>query len=116
MRDAEDLYKLLSSVMEGRAYYGTNAYDESHSALPPFAVYSEVSKRVASSGDNRPIYYVSTYQVTLVTERKDPSLEKRIESALLKADYVFSMTAEYRNEDKTNSRVYEIKMEEYIDA
>ena len=42
-------------------------YDNEQNADPPFIVYQEISKRPPSFGDDKPIYYLRTIQITLLT-------------------------------------------------
>ena len=91
-------------------------YDNEQNADPPFIVYQEISKRPPQFGDDKPIYYLRTIQITLVTKKKDVVLEEKLENALLDHDYVFSLTSEYRNSDGSIYRVYEIRLEEFKHA
>ena len=91
-------------------------YDNEQNADPPFIVYQEIGKRPPHFGDDKPIYYLRTIQITLVTKKKDVVLEEKLENALLDHDYVFSLTSEYRNSDGSIYRVYEIRLEEFKHA
>ena len=91
-------------------------YDNEQNADPPFIVYQEIGKRPPQFGDDKPIYYLRTIQITLVTKKKDVVLEEKLENALLDHDYVFSLTSEYRNSDGSIYRVYEIRLEEFKHA
>ena len=88
-----------------------NEYDSNPE--PPYIVYQEVSKRPPTYSDNKPVYYLRTVQITLVTKKKDVVIEGNLEQALLENDYTFSLTTEYKNSDGSINRVYEIKMEEF---
>ncbi len=87
--------------------------DNEQNADPPFIVYQEISKRSPSFGDDKPIYYLRTIQITLVTKKKDEALEEKLERAFLKNDYIFSLTSEYKNSDGSINRVYEIRLEDF---
>ena len=91
-------------------------YDNEQNADPPFIVYQEIGKRPPQFGDDKPIYYLRTIQITLVTKKKDVVLEEKLENVLLDHDYVFSLTSEYRNSDGSIYRVYEIRLEEFKHA
>ena len=91
-------------------------YDNEQNADPPFIVYQEISKRPPSFGDDKPIYYLRTIQITLSTKKKDEDLEEKLETALLKNDYIFSLTSEYKNSDGSIYRVYEIRLEDFKHA
>ena len=88
-------------------------YDNEQNADPPLIVYQEIGKRPPQFGDDKPVYYVRTIQITLITKKKDESLEEKLERALLNKDYIFSLTTEFRNSDGSISRVYEIRLEEF---
>lgn len=107
------LYDVLNTVLKGRVYYAFNNYDNVDNATLPFIVYQEISKLPYRYSDDKPTYYVGTIQITLLTKRKDIELEQKLEAALLKNNLSFSMLAESKNEDKSISRVYEIKMEDF---
>ena len=49
----------------------------------------------------------------LSTKKKDEALEEKLETALLKNDYIFSLTSEYKNSDGSIYRVYEIRLEDF---
>ena len=55
-------------------------------------------------------------QISLITKKKDVDLEKKLEKALLKNDYIFSLTSEYKNSDGSIYRVYEIRLEDFKHA
>ncbi len=88
-------------------------YDNEQNADPPFIVYQEISKRPPSFGDDKPIYYLRTIQITLLTKKKDEALEEKLEKALLKNDYIFSLLNEFKNSDGSINRVYEIRLEDF---
>lgn len=91
-------------------------YDNEQNAEPPFIVYQEISKRPPQFGDDRPVYYERTIQITLITKKKDEALEEQLEKALLDHDYIFSLTSEFANSDNSINRVYEIRLEDFKHA
>lgn len=88
-------------------------YDNEQNSEPPFIVYQEISKRPPSFGDDRPLYYLRTIQITLITRKKDEALEEKLEKALLESDYIFSLVNEFKNSDGSINRVYEIRLEDF---
>ena len=106
-----NLYSSLDSVVKDKVFYGSNVYDNGTNAEMPFIVYQEVTKRPANYSDDSPTFYRSSYQITLVTKSKDLLLEEKLEKALLGASFCFTLVSEYRNEDKSLNRVYQIEME-----
>ena len=88
-------------------------YDNEQNADPPLIAYQEIGKRPPQFGDDKPVYYVRTIQITLITKKKDEVLEEKLERALLNKDYIFSLTTEFRNSDGSIRRVYEIRLEEF---
>ena len=40
--------------------------DNEQNAEPPFIIYQEISKRPPSYGDDKPVYYLRTIQITLL--------------------------------------------------
>ena len=111
----EELREVLLKV-NSKVFYASNEYDNDSVTDPPFIVYQEINKRAGSFSDNKPDYYVSSIQITLVTKKKDPDLEHLLEETLLLNDYTFEVQSEYRNQDSSINRVYEIRLEEYINA
>lgn len=91
-------------------------YDNEQNAEPPFIVYQEISKRPPQFGDDKPIYYERTIQITLITKKKDEALEEQLEKSLLDHDYIFSLTSEFANSDHSINRVYEIRLEDFKHA
>ena len=106
------LRQVLLSVLP-TVIYAHLDYDNEQNAEPPFIVYQEISKRPPSFGDDKPIYYLRTIQITLLTRKKDEVLEEELERALLKNDYIFSLTSEFKNSDGSINRVYEIRLEDF---
>lgn len=106
------LRKVLTGVLPN-VIYAHYDYDNEQNTEPPFIVYQEVSKRPPIFVDDKPLYYLRTIQITLFTKKKDEALEETLEKALLKNDYVFSLTTEFKNSDGSFSRVYEIRLEDY---
>ena len=106
------LRQVLLSVLP-TVIYAHLDYDNEQNAEPPFIVYQEISKRPPSFGDDKPIYYLRTIQIILLTRKKDEVLEEKLERALLKNDYIFSLTSEFKNSDGSINRVYEIRLEDF---
>ncbi|MCI1244854.1 MAG: hypothetical protein LKG11_02800 [Bacilli bacterium] len=111
----EELRQVLLQV-NSKVFYAANEYDNDSVTEPPFIIYQETTKRAGLFNDNKPAFYVSDIQITLVTKKKDPDLEHVLESTLLQNDYTFEVLSEYRNPDGSINRVYEIRLEEYINA
>lgn len=109
----KNIYSILNRVLENKVFYIVNVYDNEDNASMPYIVYQELYKRPAAFHDNKPIFYVSTIQISLVTKHKDIALETKLEQELLKNGYCFSLISEAHNSDKSLTRVYEIKMEEF---
>ena len=112
MMTLSDLYQALESVLKDKVFYGSNVYDNEDNASMPYIVYQEVTNRPSVFSDDTPICYRATIQITMVTKKKDRNLEKKLEQALLKNGFVFSLLSEFKNQDKSLNRVYEITMEE----
>jgi len=108
------LYQILQTVIPNKVTYGTNIVDATALDVYPYIVYQEISNRATIYADNCPSVRIITYQITLVTEQKDTSLEERLEAALYGLGFNYQMTTEYVIEDNSVNRVYEIKQEEMI--
>ena len=109
------LRKVLLTVLP-TVVYAHNEYDSESNPKPPFIVYQEISKRPPDYADDRPLYYERTIQITLITNKKDESLEEKLEKALLNNDYIFSLTSEFRSTDGSLNSIYEIRLEDYKHA
>lgn len=112
MSHLTQIYQLLQTVLPNKVTYGTNIVDAVALDVYPFIVYQEISDRATTYADNRPSVRIITYQITLVTEQKEPTLEERLESAFQAVGFNYQMVTEYVNEDNSVNRVYEIKLEE----
>lgn len=110
------LYKILNEVLPNQVYYGLNVYDDKKAVTLPFIVYQEVSKRPSVFNDDYLDLYKKNIQVTLVTSDKSLNLEKTLENKLLEHNLIFTLLSEFKNQDKSLSRVYEIEMEELING
>jgi len=108
----EQLFQVLNSVLPNRVTYGTNIVDANELLVYPFIVYQELSDRVQKYADNKSLVRIITYQITLVTESKEPTIEDQLESSLYQSGFNYQMITEYVNEDHSVNRVYEIKQEE----
>ena len=108
----EKIYQILNNVLPGKVSYGTNIVDALAVDVLPFIVYQEISDRVQTYADNKTLVRIITYQITLVTEAKNPMIEEQLETALYQAGFNYQMITEYVNEDNSVNRVYEIKQEE----
>ena len=108
----EQLFQILDTVLPNRVSYGTNIVDANEFNVYPFIAYQEISDRVQTYADNKSAVRIITYQITLVTESKNPIIEEQLESALYQSGFNYQMITEYVNDDNSVNRVYEIKQEE----
>ena len=107
----EKLRNTLLSVVP-KVFYATNEYDNEDNAEPPFIVFQEISKRASVFAEDNPVFYMSTIQITLVTKKKDPALETKLKTTLLKNGYTPQNLSEFRNEDGSINKIYEVRLEE----
>ena len=112
MNVLEKLRACLSTVVS-TVTYGTNEYDNDNTGKVPFIVYQVISKRAPVHNDDKPGYFESLVQISLVTKSKSLSLESSLENALLANGYNFAVSTEYQNSDKSICRVYEVRLEEF---
>ncbi len=110
----EKLYSILNTVLKDKVFYGVNIYDNEQNAEMPYIVYQEINSRPIGYHDDEPIFYASSIQITLVTKRKTPTIEKKLEKALLENKINYSLTSEFTNADRSVNRVYDIKNTEEI--
>ena len=108
----EDVVMILKSVLPDKVFYGSNVYDNEDNASMPYIVYQEISKRAIDYIDDIPIAYRTNIQITLVTKRKDTSIEVLLENKLLENDLTYSLASEFFNSDKSINSVYQIIMED----
>ena len=108
----EQIFQVLNGVLPNRVSYGTNIVDANDLHVDPFIVYQEISDRVQTYADNKSALRIITYQITLVTESKEPTIEDQLELALYQSGFNYQMITEYVNDDNSINRVYEIKQEE----
>jgi len=107
----EKLRTTLLSVVD-KVFYATNDYDNEDNAEPPFIVFQETSKRASVFAEDKPVYYTSIIQITLITKKKDVNQEKMLVRTLLQAGYTPENLSEYSNEDGSINKVYEVRLEE----
>ena len=108
----EDLYSIIKPILPNKVFYGTNVYDNGDYAEMPYIVYQEINKRAIGFIDDSPIAFKVPIQITLVTKKKDPTIEGLLEKTLLENDLTYEVTSEYLNSDKSINRIYQITMEE----
>lgn len=106
----EHLFSTLDSVLPGKVSYGTREGLESDLN---YIIYQELSNRSIVYADDVAIAKVSTFQISLITEKKDLLIEERLEATLYFNNYEFDLLSEFVNEDGSVNRVYEIKKEVY---
>jgi hypothetical protein len=104
----EALFETLNSVLPGKVSYGTRVGLEDD---PNYIIYQELTNRTIVYADDKSIAKVATFQVSLITEKKDLSLEERLEASLYFMGYEYELLSEFINEDGSVNRVYEIKQE-----
>jgi hypothetical protein len=104
----EALFDTLNFVLPGKVSYGTRVGLEDD---PNYIIYQELTNRAIVYADDRSIAKVATFQVSLITENKDISLEERLEASLYFMGYEYELLSEFINEDGSVNRVYEIKQE-----
>lgn len=104
----EALYDTLNSVLPGHVSYGTR---EGLEEDPNYIIYQELSNRAIVYADDRAVAKVATFQVSLITEKKNLGLEEQLETSLYFMGYEFELLSEFVNEDNSVNRVYEIKQE-----
>jgi len=104
----EALFETLNSVLPGKVSYGTRVGLEDD---PNYIIYQELTNRTIVYADDKSIAKVATFQVSLITEKKDISLEERLEASLYFMGYEYELLSEFINEDGSVNRVYEIKQE-----
>lgn len=105
------IYNLLNEVIPNKVYYALYVED---SAEPPFIVYQEINKNSKVYADDLYLLKQITIQITLVTKTKDTLIEYKLERVLKRALIDYKMISEYSLIDTGIYRVYEIKMEEFI--
>jgi len=108
----EQIFLVLNGILPNKVTYGTNIVDANEQHVYPFIVYQEISDRIQTYADNKSALRIITYQITLVTESKQPTIEEQLESALYQSGFNYQMITEYVNDDNSVNRVYEIKQEE----
>jgi len=104
----EALFETLNSVLPGKVSYGTRVGLEDD---PNYIIYQELTNRTIVYADDKSIAKVATFQVSLITEKKDLSLEEILEASLYFMGYEYELLSEFINEDGSVNRVYEIKQE-----
>ncbi len=105
----EYVYSFLNEVLPDKVYYSLNISERINL---PFIVYQEISKRASVFAEDKPVFYMSTIQITLVTKKKDPALETKLKTTLLKNGYTPQNLSEFRNEDGSINKIYEVRLEE----
>ena len=108
------LEKLRSTLLKvvDKVFYATNDYDNEDNAEPPFIVYQETSKRASVFAEDKPVFYTSAIQITLVTKKKDINQENKMVRTLLQNGYTPENLSEFKNEDGSINKVYEVRLEE----
>lgn len=104
-----NLYQYLSLLFPNQVFY---AHYITSQVKMPYLIYQELSKRPSLYADDFFVYQTRTIQLTLVMDKKDLTIEDRLEQGLNEQGIVYQMISEFLGPDKTLHRIYEIKMEE----
>ena len=104
----EALFDTLNSVLPGKVFYGTREGLEND---PNYIIYQELSNRSIVYADDKSVAKVATFQISLITEKKNIGIEEQLEASLYFKEYEFELLSEFVNEDGSVNRVYEIKQE-----
>ncbi len=104
----EALFHTLDASLPGKVSYGTR---EGLEEDPNYIIYQELNNRTIVYADDKALAKVATFQVSLITEKKNLSIEEQLEASLYFAGYEFELLSEFINEDGSVNRIYEIKQE-----
>ena len=70
-------------------------FDNEQNAEPPFIIYQEISKRPPSYGDDKPVYYLRTIQITLLTKKQAEEQDKILTDNINKLFEGKTFTSDY---------------------
>lgn len=104
----ERLFNTLDNVLPGKVSYGTRKGLETDRN---YIIYQEMNQRNTVYADDLSLVKVSTFQISLITEKKNLMIEERLEASLYYMDFEFELLSEFINEDGSVNRTYEIKEE-----
>ncbi len=104
----EELFQTLNRALPGKVSYGTR---EGLEEDPNYIIYQELNNRTIVYADDKSIAKVATFQVSLITEKKNLLIEEQLEASLYSEGYEFELLSEFINEDGSVNRIYEIKQE-----
>lgn len=101
----KDLYDLLKTTNIEVAY---GHFDDNKNLVPPFMVYREISPDTFKA-DNKTYFRPYQYEIELVTIKKEPSVQKKIEELLENNNIPYDMLDEvWDNDEKIYHNFYEI--------
>lgn len=106
------IYQDLFELFPNKVFY---AHYVTSQVKMPYLIYQELNKKSSLYADDFYLYKTSVIQITLVMDKKDLQIEKRLEDGLTLKGIEYQMLSEYLGSDKTLHRIYEIKMEEFKD-
>lgn len=99
------IYELLNELNIPVAY---NHFNVEQNVTPPFVVYRESSTETFKA-DGKVYYRPTSFEIELITEKKDIVLEQTIEELLTKNNIPYDITDEVWDEDeKIYHNFYEI--------
>ena len=105
MIDFEDLFLKLRSLEIPVAY---DHFDSNKNITPPFIVYRTAIPDVFNA-DGITYYRPYNYEIELITEKKDITLEKQIEDLLTTNNIPYEVAAEvWDNDEKIYHNFFEI--------
>ena len=101
----KDIYDLLKTLNIPVAY---GHFDDDKDIVPPFIVYRETSPDTFKA-DNKTWYRPYDFEIELVTEKKQPEVQKSIEKLLDDNNIPYDISDEvWDNEEKIYHNFYEI--------
>ena len=97
----KEIYELLKTLNISIAY---DHFEKKQNINPPFAVYREVSPETFKA-DGKTYYRPYNFDIELVTEKKDVTLEKTIEELLTNNNIPYDKSDDVWDEDQ---KIYHI--------
>jgi len=105
----DPVYNLLRRVHSRVYYMGNDSDNTLESNKLPYIVLQIISKRPIT-GDNEILLYSITYQITIVTRRRNEGLIYKFQSFFNGREFIPTLVSSYSNEDYTMSRVYHVNL------
>lgn len=109
-----ELKALLDTVDPSVKVFNMKVLEPSNANNVPYIVYQVISQSTKLNADNASVWKVDSFQVSLYQQKKDESLESKLETVLNNSAIIFEMVLEdFDTSSNVHRRIYEFELDRF---